>query len=74
MAEYIDKLNILDTGLCQGIDCDDCLFSSDTDDKCLLRTRVMAMEPADVVEKSEIMDLIKRGWSAENIIREIMRD
>lgn len=29
---------------------------------------------ADVVEKSEIMDLIKRGWSAENIIKEIMRD
>ena len=33
-----------------------------------------SIKSADVVEKSEIMDLIKRGWSAENIITEIMRD
>ena len=59
MAEYIDKLNILDTGLCQGMDCDDCLFSNDTDNSCLLRTRVMAMETADVIERSKIDNAIK---------------
>ena len=71
MAEYIDRDSTISFINFHHLD-------ENKDDYDLLVDKlckeVKAIPPAEVVEKSTIMDLIKRGWSAENIITEIMRD
>ena len=53
MAEYVDRMSILDTTICEGIACEHCSFGV-KDDTCLLRSRVLALPTADVVERSKI--------------------
>lgn len=54
MAEYMDKSDIADVRICEGIECDNCPFNDEKEEICKLRARLSALPCADVVGRSKI--------------------